>query len=234
MEADHFWFRSRNRLLTWALSRYFPAALSLLEVGCGTGFVLSEISRFFPKLVLYGSDFFVEGIAFARERAPEVSFLQMDAMNIPFEDEFDVIGLFDVLEHVEEDETALVQIRRATKTGGGLVLTVPQHPWLWSPKDDHAFHKRRYRRKELVQKVVRSGFDVVRVTSFVSILLPLMVVSRFKRRISRHHFDPMAEFQIGATANYFFEKLLSIERFLIQAGLSFPAGGSLLLIAKKR
>src|SRR4029079_5179114 len=42
-EADNFWFRARNELIVWALQRYFPAGRSFLEVGCGTGFVLSGI-----------------------------------------------------------------------------------------------------------------------------------------------------------------------------------------------
>ena len=119
VEAGNFWFRSRNRLLIWALQKYFPQAESLFEIGCGTGYVLSGIQREFPKLRLYGSDIFNKGLSFAKQRLSDVSLFQMDARKIPFEKEFDVIGAFDVLEHIDEDGIVLQQMFQATKSGGG-------------------------------------------------------------------------------------------------------------------
>ena len=71
-EAGNFWFRSRNRLLIWALERYFPNAKNFLEIGCGTGFVLSGLRKAFPNLVLSGSEVFTEGLGFAAARLPGV------------------------------------------------------------------------------------------------------------------------------------------------------------------
>ena len=120
LETGNFWFESRNQLLTWALGRYFPKAETFLEIGCGTGFVLSGIRREFPQIKLFGSDIFSEGLVYAEERVPEAAFFQMDARNIPFENEFDVIGAFDVIKHIEEDEIVLSSIfLRAVKSGGG-------------------------------------------------------------------------------------------------------------------
>lgn len=119
VEAGNFWFESRNCLLTWALSSYFPNTKTFFEIGCGTGFVLSGIRREFQDIKLFGSDIFTEGLAYAKERVPDAEFFQMDARNIPFKNEFDVIGAFDVLEHIEEDESALFNIFRAVKSGGG-------------------------------------------------------------------------------------------------------------------
>ena len=104
MEAGNFWFRSRNRLVVWALLRHFPEAKNFLEIGCGTGFVMSGIRLTFPELVLSGSEIFSEGLNFAAERLPGVELFQMDARRIPFREEFDLIGAFDMLEHVKEDE----------------------------------------------------------------------------------------------------------------------------------
>ena len=119
VEAGNFWFRSRNRLLIWALRKYFPQAKSFFEIGCGTGYVLSGIQREFPNLRLYGSDIFSNGLSFAKQRLSDVSLFQMDARRIPFEREFDVIGAFDVLEHIDEDGMVLQQMFQATKAGGG-------------------------------------------------------------------------------------------------------------------
>ncbi len=232
-EAGNFWFRSRNRLLIWALRRYFPDAGNFLEIGCGTGFVLSGIKQDFPELVLSAGDILSRGLVYAEKRLPGVSLFQMDARCIPFESEFDVIGAFDVLEHIEEDEVVLSQMFRATKPGGGIMLTVPQHPFLWSFLDDFGRHKCRYTQAELVEKVERVGFEVIRVTSYVSFLLPLLLLSRMKQRKSQDDYDPMAEFQISQLLNVLLEKVLDLERILIKCGLDFPAGGSLLVIAKR-
>src|SRR5439155_17137550 len=107
IEAKSFWFRSRNRLISWALRRYFPKARSLLEVGCGTGFVLAGLHREVPGLELAGGELSHAGLVTARRRLPGAQLYQMDACSIPFEDEFDVVGAFDVLEHVDDDEAAL-------------------------------------------------------------------------------------------------------------------------------
>src|SRR5258708_10308898 len=92
LEDDHFWFRARNRLLIWAIRTYFPHAASLLEVGCGTGFVLTGIGEAFPHLALAGSEVRNAGLSFARSRLPTVRLFQMNARRLPFAGEFDVIG----------------------------------------------------------------------------------------------------------------------------------------------
>lgn len=233
LEAGNFWFESRNRLLTWALSRYFPNTETFFEIGCGTGFVLSGIQREFRDIKLLGSDIFTEGFAYAKERTPEATFFQMDARNIPFENEFDVIGAFDVLEHIEEDEAVLKQMYQACKHRGGIILTVPQHAFLWSYVDEYSCHVRRYHVRELKTKVERAGFKVLRTTSFVSTLLPLMIISRLKKQQPDSEFDPTSELRISGLMNTILERILDLERSMIRLGLSFPAGGSLLLIARK-
>jgi SAM-dependent methyltransferase len=232
LEAGNFWFKSRNRLLIWALQRYFPNAKNFLEIGCGTGFVLSGIREVFPKLILSGSEIFSEGLNFAAERLPGVELLQMDARRIPFREEFDVIGAFDVLEHVKEDEKVLEQMYQATRARGGIMLTVPQHSFLWSDADEYARHVRRYSARDLRVKVERAGFEVLRVTSFVSLLLPLMLISRLKLR-SKQSYDPSAEITLSRPVNAIFEQILAVERAMIRLGVSFPIGGSLLLIGRR-
>jgi SAM-dependent methyltransferase len=233
IEKGNFWFESRNRLLIWALRRYFSNAQNFLEIGCGTGFVLSGIHQEFPKVVLYGSDLFVEGLMHAQKRVPKAFLFQMDARNIPFAEEFDVIGAFDVLEHIEEDETVLIQMHQAVCQRGGIILTVPQHPFLWSRRDDYAHHLRRYTAQELRAKVENAGFEVLKITSFVSLLLPLMMISRYKDRHSAAAYDPMSEVNINNFLNNLFERILDFERWIIRLRLSFPIGGSLLLVARK-
>ncbi|HEU0275018.1 MAG TPA: class I SAM-dependent methyltransferase, partial [Candidatus Udaeobacter sp.] len=100
IEDSNFWFRARNELIQWALRDKFPDANSFFEVGCGTGFVLAGIHEKFPRMRLAGSEIFVDGLAIAKTRVPTSELYQMDARRISFEREFDVVGAFDVLEHV--------------------------------------------------------------------------------------------------------------------------------------
>jgi SAM-dependent methyltransferase len=232
IEESNFWFRARNELIQWALRNYFPDAKSFFEIGCGTGFVLAGIRERFPRLRLAGSEIFVDGLAIAKTRLPNVELYQMDARRIPFEREFDVVGAFDVLEHIIEDENVLMQMFNAVQAGGGLLVTVPQHRFLWSTSDHYARHQRRYSSIDLSTKVERAGFEIQRMTSFNSLLLPLMIWSRRQQKHD-HDFQPWREFEIGPALNKTLEGILKLERMIIKAGASFPAGGSLLLVARK-
>lgn len=231
-ETRHFWFRARNRLVAWALERYFPAAESLLEVGCGSGVVLAALRAHRPVLRLAGSDLYREGLELARERVPDATLVQMDARRVPFEAEFDVVGAFDVLEHVEDDGAVLAGLRRAVRPGGGLLVTVPAHPRLWSVTDDYARHRRRYRRGELEAKLEGAGFRLLRSSGFVSLLLPAVLLSR--RRLPRavEDFDPSMQLDLDPRVNAALEAVMGLERALIRAGCSFPVGNSRLAVAR--
>ena len=232
VEQGNFWVESRNQLLFWAMRKYFPNAGNFLEIGCGTGFVLSGIRKEFPQLRLAGTDVFVEALPHAEAQVPEGTFFQMDACRIPFDSEFDIIGAFDVLEHIEEDSVVLSQMFRATRRGGGIMLMVPQHRFLWSIHDESLCHKRRYSRRELVMKVRSAGFEVICATGFVSLLLPLMLLSRIKQSSAPHEYDPLSALRIGGFVNSALRHISDFERVLIKGGLSFPVGGSLLVVAR--
>lgn len=146
-------------------------------------------------------------------------------------DAYDCIGSFDVLEHIQADQTVLINFYRALRTGGFLVLTVPQHSWLWSGADNYAHHVRRYSSAELKAKVCRAGFKLVYSTSFVSILLPLMALQRLKPGQKAYSLDD--DLMISPVLNSVLYKVMQIEFLLLRIGLRFPAGGSLLLLARK-
>uniref|UniRef100_UPI004047C3CB class I SAM-dependent methyltransferase n=1 Tax=Polynucleobacter sp. TaxID=2029855 RepID=UPI004047C3CB len=234
LEEKNFWFRARNEIILWALRTYKPDASTFLEVGCGTGFVLSGVARAFPSMAVIGSEIFLAGLSHAAERVPAAHFMQMDAGRVPFVKEFDAIGAFDVLEHIEEDEIVLAQLHSASKPGGVLLLTVPQHPWLWSASDKYACHVRRYTRAEIEQRVLNAGFELLRSSSFVVTLLPAMVLSRVFKRENTMDFDPASEFRINSVLNKFFYRLMILELAGLAAGVNYPIGSSRLIIAKRK
>lgn len=230
LESGNFWFRNRNKLIIWSLKKFFPSAKNFLEIGCGTGFVLSGISERLPHLELCGSELFEDGLYYARKRVTNARLLQLDARKLPYRESFDVIGAFDVIEHIEEDEQVLHEMHKASRQG--IILTVPQHPFLWSHLDEVSCHKRRYTRDELTRKVEAAGFTVKFVTSFVSVLLPIMLVSRWCKKASEN-FDATDELKLPIFVNKLLEWILLFENVLIDNGVKLPVGGSLLLIACK-
>ncbi|RON52313.1 SAM-dependent methyltransferase [Pseudomonas frederiksbergensis] len=230
-EAKHWWFRARNRVLLWALEKHVGHFKSFLEVGCGTAFVLEGVKNAYPDAELYGSEYFEEGLTFARSRLPDVAFKQLDATVMSEVSRYDVIGAFDVIEHIDQDQVVLHNLSRALNTGGALVISVPQHMWLWSQVDEFACHVRRYTRAEMKQKVEAAGLKVEYTTSFVSLLVPLMWLSRMKKH--EGEYDPATEFHIPRWLNKSLEWVMKLELALIKTGIRLPIGGSLLMVAKK-
>lgn len=234
LEDRSFWFRARNRLLIWAISQHFPDARSMLEIGCGTGYVMQGVRRAMPQIELTGAELYPQGLTKARERVPGADFVQLDATRIPYDGHFDIVGAFDVLEHIDDDRAVVEGMRQAVVPGGGLIITVPQHPWLWSPADDFARHRRRYKRGELRRLVTGAGFEVLTLTSFVSALLPAMVASRVRDRgRPDRSYDPVAEHRSAERVGAALEAVLNAEGAAIRHGVRFPVGGSLLLVARR-
>jgi len=232
LEAGSFWFRGRSDLIEWALRRYFPDTRDFLEIGCGTGYVLDRLHRSFPNISLTGTELFAEGLACARERLGDTANLsQLDATQLTFREQFDAIGAFDVLEHIEDDAAVLANVRTALRPGGGLLITVPQHEWMWSGTDVAAHHVRRYARPVLRERLLGAGFEVLRITSFMTLLLPAMWLARRRHRDGMQEVE--AELALPAPFNALGRAALGVDSALIRAGINLPAGGSLLAVARR-
>lgn len=234
LERSHFWFTARNELIVWLISHHFPGARNLLEVGCGTGVVLSRIRELRPDLELTGADLLSVALHIAQERVPGAAVVQADICRIPFREEFDIVCALDVLEHVDGDASAMDQIADAVRPGGGVVVSVPQHDWLWSAADEFGRHRRRYSRRALMVLLDAAGFTATRITSSVALLLPVVAASRLRRRRLTAAYDPFRELDLPASANRLFGSVMTLERRLIRAGVSFPLGSSLIAVGVKR
>lgn len=235
-EDGHFWFEPRNRLLVGLADRYFPKATRYLEIGCGTGAVLAPMAeRGWSRLA--GAEIHPAGLMHARRRLSDrAEFIQMDARKIPARSAFDLIGAYDVLEHIEEDEQVIGEVYAALVPGGGFIAAVPQHPVLWSRADDIAFHVRRYRRGELERKLRHAGFNILFSSSYTTFLLPLMAASRLMsiwRRDSDAHAIVQREFDIHPAINAALRSALSVEAAMTLKGISWPLGGSRVVVAQR-
>jgi SAM-dependent methyltransferase len=232
-EVQHksFWFRVRNRVIQHVVRRLFPSARVVLEIGCGTGFVLAGLRAALPAATLVGSEAYVGALALAAARvAQPANFVQLDARFLPWRDEFDLIGAFDVIEHVTEDEAVLREIYVALKPGGGALFTVPQHKWLWSRADEVACHKRRYEKGEVADKLRNIGFTVVLETSLFMTVLPLMILQRMIWG-RRERYDPTKELALPAMIDKVLQLSMFPEEFMLTHGGVLPWGSSQLVAA---
>jgi SAM-dependent methyltransferase len=180
VEDGHFWFVARNRVLAAALSTMPRAASpvrSILEVGCGTGNTLRVLRAAFPSATLVGIDVFLTGLTCARQRTRE-PLVQATVAQLPFHRPFDLIGVFDVLEHLDDDRAALGHVRRMLRPGGTLIVTVPAGPALWSRIDDESHHRRRYEPRQLGDTLAASGFHLEYQTYFMAGIYPLVWTAR--------------------------------------------------------
>jgi SAM-dependent methyltransferase len=231
IEDRHFWFQSRNLCIKSLMRRFGQpdASKTFLEIGCGTGVVLKHLSSS-SAIKLSGAEIHLAGLRHARKRLPDVEFLQLDALKMPFDSAYDAVGMFDVLEHIDEDVTAIRNVHKILVPGGLFFISVPQYSWMWSKADDEAFHKRRYSRKELKEKLHQSGFRVLYCGSFMFTLFPFMYVSRI---LSKRREGKGTELEMNPFINYVFRFLSRLDVLLINAGFQLPFGGSIMCVAQK-
>ena len=231
VESRHWWFQARVRLILWALQYKVPGFSSFLEIGCGTGFVISQIAKYFPGKEYYASELYESALVLAKSRNVDCRFKQLDATKMSDIDSYDCIGCFDVLEHISTDNIVIENIYAALKPKSFLLVTVPQHKFLWSSIDSEAHHVRRYARHDLLMKLKNHGFHISYSTSFVSLLLPLMYLQR--RFLLSETNDSSNEFNVSKITNRFLSWIMAFELILIKIGISLPFGGSLFVIAFK-
>lgn len=238
LEEDSFWVSSRTRLLKREILRLTRGRerMRLLEIGCGTGMFLRCLAGE-PNLELLGSEIYLRGLRSAMARESGIEFIQLDASRIPFVEAFDLIAAFDVLEHIEDDRAALGGILRALKPGGHAVITVPQHPFLWSVLDELVHHQRRYRRADLLAKLREAGFELRYASSFLFTLFPLMLLSRLlDRGRGAQPQEPDAldrRVRFPRWVNRVFDAVMRVDEALIGLRLSLPWGGTLLAVARR-
>jgi SAM-dependent methyltransferase len=230
MEDEHWWFAARRRVLQAVLDGlHLPASAEVLEVGCGSGGNL-------PLLARYGRLFACEpddaSRAYASRRALGRVAPGSLPDDLPFGDRrFDLIALFDVLEHVADDEAGLRALRTRLKPGGRVLLTVPAYRFLWSGHDVVNHHHRRYTRPELVEKLRRAGLQVHRATYFNTVLFPAVAAVRLLGKLTGREGSNLH--MPSAPVNALLERLFAAERRVVTR-TNLPFGVSVLAVAERQ
>ncbi len=238
LEEKSFWFKARNKILVHLFKKYIGEGQDkkVLEIGCGNGYVLKGLQTLNYQLT--GSEIYLDGLKNVQKRINHVELIQLNALQIPFEEEFDAIGAFDVIEHIDDDISVIQQVHKALKQNGYFFITVPQYQFMWSYLDDYARHKRRYTQSELKNKLKQCGFEVPFCSSFVTTLFPFVVISRFLKKNKPLEKvtieDVIKEFQIPSWMNNLFYQLMLMDYRLIKMNISLPFGNSIVAVAQKR
>ncbi len=226
------YFRALHGHVHVALDRHLggrPARI--LDAGCGTGGLIRRLTEFEPRWSWVGVDQSTLACELARGRC-EAEIREASVTALPFAPaEFDAVVSADVLYHVEDDATALREFARVLRPGGVAVLNVPAHRWLWSYHDVATHAERRYARSELRAKLVAADLDVVRLTHWNALLLPLVWARRKVLPPPAGGSDVQA---YSLPVELLFEAAMALERGWLGLEGNFVFGSSLLAVAKKR
>lgn len=230
VETKHWWFVGRRAIIRSLIEKRVGSrnGLRILEAGCGTGGNLSML-REYGELTAFEYD------ADARERARSVSGIDVSPGALPdgighIEGPFDLIALFDVLEHVEQDREA-VQVLAARLSGGGaMIVTVPALQFLWSKHDAVHHHHRRYSRAQLAKLLEASGLRIEYISYFNSLLFPLALIQRLAGRFAGARTQDPNQMP-PAPLNRLLAKVFGAERAVLSRW-KFPIGLSLCAIAR--
>jgi SAM-dependent methyltransferase len=231
LDEYHWWYRGRRRIIRTELDRLpVPAGARVLDAGCGSGRTLDELQGYGE---VYGIELDEDAAAAARARGRgEVLVGRLEELPWPA-DTFELITCLDVIEHTPDDQVTLRELRRVCATGGWLVLTVPAYPLLWSEHDDANHHYRRYGRRTLRVAAAAAGWQMVRMTSFNSLLLGPAAVVRLSQRRRRNHHDYTPTLKLGPMwLNSALELPLNAEAKWLANGRSLPVGLSLMAVLR--
>jgi len=233
LERDHWWFVARRSIIERVLAEHLPNATDrqILDVGCGTGGML-------PMLAHFGSVRGLEGEPLAVAQCHE-TFEEFDVrqgeipVDVPADGALDVATSFDVIEHIPGDQAALDSLRTAVRPGGTVVLTVPALMWLWSDHDVVNGHQRRYTRATLMDVIDRAGLELLHVSYFNTVLLPMVAAARLAQRVRKPAVVPHSDFEMPSPwINRVLTRLMSAERSVVpRRGL--PIGVSLVAVARR-
>ena len=234
-ETKHWWFIGRRRILKCLLLRFLKKkTTNFLDIGCGTG---KWIKKWAEKQAVFGVDMYLpilkECKSSGLKRVTQGVLQCMPLKN----DSFGCITLLDVLEHIDDEDLALEEVKRVAKPDAIVMLTVPAFSFLWGSQDLVSHHKRRYTVKDIISLMQKHGFAVMKVSCFNTILFPIIFVIRTYRLMKRGETKELdkinSDFEInkGDIINTFLSVIFSLERFMLPY-VSLPLGVSIVCIAK--
>ena len=230
LDQHHWWFRARRRILEELIVRVVRPTKGgrVLEVGCGTGHNLAMLGKF-GELDASELDFAARTLS-TKRLGREVKEAKLPDLSMFKRNEYDLVALLDVLEHVPDDLGSLRAIHRRLKPGGALLLTVPANPWMWSAHDAAHHHFRRYTKKQLKELFLRSGLEIELLSYFNTLLYPLIASARIAGKLLRR--DSSDDKLPGERVNATLERIFSLEAGVL-GRVPMPFGVSLVAVVRR-
>ncbi|MDD5175819.1 MAG: methyltransferase domain-containing protein [Sterolibacterium sp.] len=228
-ESRHWWFSGRRAILSSTIaSLNLPHNPGILEVGCGTGGNIEMLDKF-GRVSALEMDDAARSIAATKTNNCHDIRAGYCPDKIPFtRQKFDLICMFDVLEHIEQDTETLLVIKNLLEKNGRILMTVPAYQWLYGAHDEFLHHKRRYSALQLRKKIAAAGLRPVKISYFNTILFPLAVIVRLRDKLLGNPLATGTRIP-AAFINNLFSALFSAERFLLKH-FNLPFGVSLLCV----
>jgi ubiquinone/menaquinone biosynthesis C-methylase UbiE len=232
LESFYWWFVARRRLLEKIIKHLVTRFKNpvMLDVGCGTGINYGVLAKYGETV---SCDFSEEALRFARSRGLD-NLVRSRVETLPFQSSsFDVVTALDMLEHIDDDLAALRELRRVIREDGQLVITVPAYGFLWSEHDEALHHRRRYAASELRNKLTLTGFEVERISYYITFLFfPIFVMRLLQSVFKKSVYPKSSHVILPSWLNSLLIGILGFERFLLN-WINFPFGVSLICIARK-
>lgn len=234
MEETHFWFKARREIIQSILiaQNFANRELTVLEIGCGTGGNLKYFQSTYSDIV--GCEVSEDAIKFARHKLPALDIRKCNLPDeIPFENsKFDIIFLFDVLEHIKDDDAALLSIKDKLKSGGSLIITVPAYQFLYGAYDRFLYHFRRYNKSGLCKLLAATEFKITYSSYFNCWLFPAVLVSRLLEKVFNKTSKYVVSGNQASLINSIFYYIMKSEKYLFLKKYKLPFGSSLITIAR--
>jgi SAM-dependent methyltransferase len=228
LDQRHWWYRARRDVIAALIRRRVrpPANAHILEIGCGTGHNLAMLGAF-GHVDALELDEEMRGFAEQRLGRSVMSAPLPEMAGVP-DRSYDLIGAFDVIEHIDDDHASVASIAAKLKPGGKFVMTVPAHQWMWSAHDVVNHHKRRYSKAGLRALIESSPLRLEAIGYFNSLLFPAAVAERLASK-ARGKDD--ADLTLPSPPlNAALERAFAAERHLI-GRVPLPVGLSLFAVA---
>lgn len=231
-ENTYWWHQGRLDIIRTYL-RHASRGRSdsaILNIGCGTGGTISMLETFGRVDNVDASD---DAIAFVKQRG-HGNVSKVDDIDLPFADKsYDIVGAFDVLEHIEDHRGALLEWKRVLTDDGAVVLTVPAYQWLWSEHDVSLHHKRRYTMRSLLAVAAEAGLTPEKKSYAIGFSLPLVAGFRFAGKFLRRKTDAETSYvPVPRPVNSLFTALLRLEARMHNS-VALPAGTSVIATLRR-
>jgi 2-polyprenyl-3-methyl-5-hydroxy-6-metoxy-1,4-benzoquinol methylase len=174
---DHFWIRRRFEVLQDLCGGMISGAGEIAEIGCGHGLLQRQIEDAHRREVT-GFDLNEYALKQNVSRRSRVCCYDIFGTEPALKEKFDLILLFDVLEHIEDEDGFLKALLFHLAPQGRLILNVPAGQWAYSEYDVAAGHVRRYIIRTLRKTALRNGLSIQAWTYWGLPLVPTLAVRK--------------------------------------------------------